>query len=82
MYPSNVNRILITKSSPHPRSSTTPSGGKMMAKITLKISENVIAICVGGDVVVLQLLFQLLLFLDSNYYAFYAFFYDDDEDAV
>ncbi|CAG8603377.1 3234_t:CDS:1, partial [Racocetra fulgida] len=39
-----VNSTLINKSSPHPRSRTTPSGGKIMAKITLKISENVRAI--------------------------------------
>ena len=37
-YPRIVNRMLIKRSAPHPRSRKTPSGGRMIARIILQIS--------------------------------------------
>ena len=41
MYPKIVNRMLIHKSTPRPLSNNTPSGGKIIAKMTLQISDQV-----------------------------------------
>lgn len=38
IYPRIVNRMLIRRSAPHPRSRKTPRGGKIMARMILKIS--------------------------------------------
>lgn len=42
--PSNVNPILIKRSTPHPRSAKTPKGGKIKAKMNLQMSVQVKAI--------------------------------------
>jgi len=51
MYPNIVKRILMHKSAPKPRSKNTPIGGKMMAKITLQISDQVNAICMQEKII-------------------------------
>jgi len=38
MYPRIVNRMLIKRSAPHPRSRKTPRGGRMTARMILQIS--------------------------------------------
>lgn len=44
LTPRMVNRMLMSKSAPHPRSRKTPIGGRKMAKMILQISEAVKAI--------------------------------------
>jgi hypothetical protein len=39
LTPRMVNRMLIQRSAPHPRSRKTPRGGRKMARIILQISE-------------------------------------------
>lgn len=46
MYPRQVRAMLMRKSHPQPFSSITPRGGRMMAKMNLKISEQVRAMFV------------------------------------
>jgi len=36
-----VKKMLMTKSAPHPRSNRTPTGGRMMARMILQMSEAV-----------------------------------------
>lgn len=43
MKPSRVSPILIRKSTLHPRSASTPKGGRITARITLQISVQVMA---------------------------------------
>lgn len=50
MYPKIVNKMLMKKSAQHPFSKKTPSGGKIIAKTTLQISEQVIGIQVQVNV--------------------------------
>lgn len=38
IHPRMVNRMLIRKSAPHPRSRKTPRGGRIMAKMILQMS--------------------------------------------
>jgi len=42
MKPKIVNRMLIKRSAPHPRSRKTPRGGRMMAKMILQISLEIV----------------------------------------
>ena len=44
MYPSRVRPMLMSKSTPSPRSNKTPRGGKMMARMILQMSLAVKAI--------------------------------------
>jgi len=46
MYPKIVKQILMIKSTPHPRSSRTPIGGRKMAKMILQMSDPVKAMVV------------------------------------
>ncbi|CAG8480973.1 7020_t:CDS:2 [Paraglomus brasilianum] len=41
MYPKIVKAMFINKSIVHPTSKSTPNGGKITAKINLKMSEHV-----------------------------------------
>jgi hypothetical protein len=46
IYPRQVSAMLMRKSHPQPFSSNTPRGGRMTAKINLKMSEQVRAIVI------------------------------------
>ena len=56
-----VNRMLIHRSAPHPRSRKTPRGGRKMARMILQISETGER-HVGGSVVVVDVTVMVMLF--------------------
>lgn len=66
MYPKIVKRILMKKSAPHPLSKRTPTGGKMMAKKTLQISEQVSGITKNKSILLLYLINCKIVHLYSN----------------
>ncbi len=60
----------MQKSTPQPRSSKTPSGGRKMAKITLQISEQVSGIAESGILCTKALHIYTMIFIKVFEYRF------------